>query len=113
MKMILNSYLKILYYKKMTIIKKKYISVRNNINNMFLKRTIIEFINFMYENKGITKSENPFFGYYISIWYLRDLGLIRENGVNEKNQKIWVLTQKGNDVAKKLKEIEEMVFHGK
>lgn len=79
---------------------------------MFLKRSTIDFIKFVYENKTISKSENPFFGYYMHIWYLRDLGLIKENGMNERGQKIWSLNEKGVEVAKKLKEIEEMVFNG-
>jgi len=77
---------------------------------MFLKRTTIEFIKYVYENKGISKSQNPFFGYYLHISYLSNLGLIQENGMNEKNQKIWILNEKGMEVAKRLKEIEEMVF---
>lgn len=78
---------------------------------MFLKKNTIDFIGFIYENKRITKSDNPFFGYYLHISYAKHLGLIKENGVNDKNQKEWILTDKGNEVAKRLKEIEEMVFN--
>jgi predicted transcriptional regulator len=64
----------------------------------------------MYDSKKVTKSDCPFFGFYIHIWSLRDMGIVKENGLNSNNQKIWLLTDKGNQIAKRFKEIEEMML---
>ena len=77
------------------------------------RRSTIEFIIWMYDTKKVTKSECPFFGFYLHVWHLRDMGLVKENGLNDKNQKIWELTPLGREIAKKFKEIEEMMINGK
>ena len=81
---------------------------------MNLRKSTIDFMIFMYENKGkITKAENPFFGYYLQLWYLRDKGLAKECGLSDKGQKIWTLTPLGVEVAKRFKEIEELIENAK
>jgi predicted transcriptional regulator len=47
--------------------------------------------------------------YYMIIWQLRDNGLIEVDGVDNRNQKIWVLTAKGKKITDKLKEIREIM----
>jgi hypothetical protein len=73
------------------------------------RRSTIEFIIWMYDSRKVTKSDCPFFGFYIHIWGLRDMGIVKEDGLNDKNQKIWKLTSIGIEIAKRFKEIEEMV----
>ncbi len=43
------------------------------------------------------------------IWHLRDNGLIITDGVDDRNQKKWVLTPKGKRVAEKLKGVREVM----
>jgi len=50
--------------------------------------------------------------YYMMVWHLRDLKLIKEGkkGWNKKtNEKVWVLTEKGERVANLFKELLEIL----
>ena len=50
--------------------------------------------------------------YYMMVWHLRDLKLIKEakKGWNKKtNEKVWVLTEKGERVANLFKELLEIL----
>lgn len=60
----------------------------------------------------ITKRQFKGFNYYLLIWYLRDNKIIVENGVDERNQKKWVLTETGKGVAEHLENIKELTEDG-
>jgi len=68
-----------------------------------------EKVNFILEiyNKGkITKKTQKIFrgfGFYIMIWALRDDNIVKENGLTTDKEKIWVLTEKGLNLAKNMK----------
>ena len=78
---------------------------------MQLSSKIIELIEFIYESGHVTKSTRPFLSkirYYDNIWYLRDCGIVAENGLTDDLQKKWILTEKGLKVAEHLKIISEL-----
>jgi hypothetical protein len=82
-----------------------------------LSDTLIEFL-LQFKKKGsITKKTQTMFsglGYYLAIWRLRDDGLILNDGITNRNEKVWRLTERGRDIIQLLekrvsveKEIEE------
>jgi DNA-binding PadR family transcriptional regulator len=65
-----------------------------------------------YEKKLVTaRDQNTYspFAFYLNIIYLKDKGLVAENGTNEKNRKEWRLTKKGKIMIEKVMEIEEIL----
>jgi len=78
---------------------------------MQLTQKVVDFLLAIKENKGaITKGDQKMYGsvsYYIMIGYLSSIGLIYCNGVNDKNQKKWVFSEKGRKIADLLKEIQD------
>lgn len=62
------------------------------------------------KNQGsVTKKTQKFYngmGYYMMIWHLRDQGIVEEDGTNNSNEKLWVLTNKGKKVCAKFDELE-------
>ena len=48
-------------------------------------------------------------GFFIALKYLKEKELVYSDGVDEKNYKIWKLTEKGKELVKLLKKIEELV----
>lgn len=64
------------------------------------------------QKKGfVTRNSQNFYdsmmGYYAMTWKLRDKGVIRENGRDGKNQKIFVLTDDGVEIAKDIKDMRK------
>lgn len=61
----------------------------------------------------ITKSRQKIYGssigFYMGIWSLRDRGLVVEDGVDERRQKRWILTDKGKEIIEHLLEIEKIM----
>jgi hypothetical protein len=73
-----------------------------------IKGKIFDLIKFMYNNKRVTKKDYPIIGFHIYVWSLRDMGLAVEKGTDNR-KKIWVLTDKGKEVAKMLIDLEKVV----
>lgn len=67
-------------------------------------------------NKGfVNKQTRPFLlklTYYNYLWFCRDLGLIKCDGIENNNEKRWILTEKGKDLVNHLKEMEKILDVG-
>lgn len=77
-----------------------------------LSRNQLQLLIEMFEKKKVTSATQKTFwryAFYMNIASLRDIGLVQEDGVNENNQKVWVLSEKGHKVAGFLKQIEEVM----
>lgn len=77
-----------------------------------LTRKIINAILDIKERGFITKRYFKGFNYYLMVWYLRDNKIIVEDGVDDRNQKRWVLSEIGNQVAECLEKIKELTKNG-
>lgn len=79
---------------------------------MEITKRILDFIEHIHDKGYVSKSTKPFLSkirYYNHIWYLRDNGIIVENGVIEPfNQKKWVLTDRGKKIALCIKELKKL-----
>jgi len=77
----------------------------------------IDLIKHIYKNGFTTfRSQNiykSFLGFYFQIKYLKEQNIITNNGKDERNRKIWVLTDKGIKIAKLLNKIEEVLNESK
>jgi len=59
----------------------------------------------------VVRSKQKFYstlGYNLAIWFLRDIGIIEENGINKRREKRWIFTEKGRKIMNHLKEIEKL-----
>jgi len=80
-----------------------------------LSKQLIDFLILIKKKGSITKrTQNMFrgFGYYLAMWRFRDEGLVYNNGVNNRNEKVWKLTKKGQQLAElyeKRDEIEKKI----
>lgn len=66
----------------------------------------------MDERGGVTsKSQRTYtpFAFYLNIGFLKNNGLVFENGTDKNNRKVWRLTEKGKKFVKHLKAIEEVL----
>lgn len=75
-----------------------------------INESIMSILNYLKSNGKITRSERPYSGlsFYLTIWYLRDKGIIYCDGVNERREKVWVLTDRGKRVIDILDELEKI-----
>ena len=82
---------------------------------LHLTDKIMNFILVIYKNGYIKRSLQSYdpVRYYTMIYYLRSNGLIYHDGNDERNQKVWKLTDKGLKVAKIIKELKEILDEGK
>ena len=48
-------------------------------------------------------------GFYISIWQLRDYGLVEEDSIGNDMSKFWRLTDKGKELIEHITKIEEIL----
>jgi len=71
----------------------------------------IKFLIELLEKKRLTKKEQTAYvsplAYYLGTWALRDAGLIRTDGLDQRRRNIWVLTEKGEKIAKLLKQLRD------
>lgn len=78
-----------------------------------LTRKVMAFIMMMKENNNkITKSTQDMYGsvsYYIMIQYLKKEGIVSCEKIDDNNQKIWSLTEKGMKIADKLYELRGVI----
>lgn len=65
-----------------------------------LTRNIMDYLELFIKRKSVTKSTQPLdpIRYYFMLGYLRQYGLIQEDGF-DRNQKVWVLSKKGKKLA--------------
>lgn len=79
---------------------------------MILSNKTINYIVEIYKKGTLTKKTQPLHAlqYYVMCWHLRDNGVIKEDGLTKNGEKIWILTEKGNELAKLLKEIKRVLY---
>jgi DNA-binding HxlR family transcriptional regulator len=81
-----------------------------------LSRKILLFIETLYPDKKVTKDDFrrtlPLLSYYGISAYLRDNGIITLHTVNERNQKVWALTDKGKKFAGLVMEMKRVLNNG-
>jgi hypothetical protein len=79
-----------------------------------LKEKEIKLLIDMVKNEFATVKSTHYIGaeFYGSIWKLRDMGLAKVDGVNERSQKIWKLTDFGKRIAVHFMEIEKILEGG-
>jgi hypothetical protein len=86
------------------------------MSNLFkLKEKDIELL-LQIEKKGkVTKKSSEYGGlqYYMSVWRLRDLGLIKVKYTDVINQKVWELNTKGKEIVLHIKAIKEIIENEK
>jgi DNA-binding HxlR family transcriptional regulator len=74
------------------------------------------FVEEMYPDRKVTKDDFrrtiPLLSYYGISAYLRDNGLIELHTVNDKNQKVWCLTDKGKKFASLVMEMKKILNNG-
>jgi len=84
--------------------------------DLVLSRKIIDFVKVLNnKNNGATKDDfkgYPLLSYYAISKYLRENNLIKCVGVNDRNQKIWALTDKGKRFTELVLEIEKVLNNG-
>ena len=81
-----------------------------------MSRKILVFIEAMYPDKKVTKEDFrrtlPLLSYYGISAYLRDNQIIKLHDVNDKNQKVWIFTEKGKKFASLVMEIKSVLNNG-
>jgi len=82
-----------------------------------LRERDINFLIELLEKKRVTKRDQRSypnsFAFYLATWSLKDMGLIKQDGIDNKRRIIWTLTEKGERIAKILKQlVEEMSKNG-
>jgi len=84
--------------------------------DLILSRKILLFIETLYPDKKVTKDDFrrtlPLLSYYGISAYLRDNGIITLHTVNERNQKVWVLTEKGKRFAGLVMDMKKVLNNG-
>jgi DNA-binding HxlR family transcriptional regulator len=74
------------------------------------------FIEEMHPDRKVTKNDFrrtiPLLSYYGISAYLRDNGIIELYTVNDKNQKVWALTEKGKKFANLVMEMKKVLNNG-
>jgi len=77
--------------------------------NKYLVKLLLE----IYRNKQINRKSQKVYksniGYYLAIRFLKKNGLIKCNGVDNNNMKVWILTPKGFEVANHIIEIRKAI----
>ena len=64
------------------------------------------------KKKGFVTRSNKIYkaalGFYINVWFLRDEGLVKENGSDSRNRKRWCLTDKGRKIIDLVERIDSI-----
>jgi hypothetical protein len=78
-----------------------------------LTKKVMDYLLLFLNKRQITKDNQPFdqVRYYFMLGYLRNYGLIVQNGFQE-NQKVWVLSARGYKIARLVKKINEVMTAG-
>jgi len=77
-----------------------------------LQKLILEIYERGYTNSKIQKVYGAKLSFYINIWILRDKGLVKINEKDKNNRNNWVLTEKGEKIAKYLIRIRKILESG-
>jgi hypothetical protein len=80
-----------------------------------LKEKDIELLLQIEKRGKVTKKSSEYGGlqYYMSVWRLRDLGLIKVKYTDATNQKVWELNTKGKETVAHIKAIREIIENEK
>lgn len=84
------------------------------MNMVHLTEKVMNFLLIMKENGGkITRKEQNMYDavrYYIMMSYLKKNDLVICDGVDDSNQKIWRLTEKGNKVTDIIDQLRRILY---
>jgi predicted transcriptional regulator len=71
----------------------------------------MEFIEIAYQKKRVTRKDIPLasISYYFWVRVLKENNIIKMEGIDEKNQHIYALTEKGNKLAQHSIEIRKLL----
>jgi len=78
-----------------------------------LQKLILEIYERGYTNSQIQKVYGAKLSFYINIWILRDNGIVEINERDRNNINNWILTEKGQKIAKYLIRIKKLLESGK
>jgi hypothetical protein len=76
--------------------------------DIILSRKIYHFVKTIYENKKVTGRDFKGMNrsqFWLMSRYLRDNGIITVNGVNDRNERMWILTVKGKKFAESARQM--------
>lgn len=84
--------------------------------DLIISKKIILFIETIHPDKKVTKDDFrrtlPLLSYYGISAYLRDNNIIKLFDVNDRNQKVWCLTEKGKKFASLVMEMKNVLNNG-
>ena len=77
---------------------------------MKLSKPANDLLMYIYSKKEVTNSKSGLhqIQFYTLIWHLRNIGLVECIGKTDKNEKKWVLSDKGEKIANHLNEINKI-----
>jgi len=76
--------------------------------DVILSRKIYDFVNTIYINKKVTGRDFKGMNrsqFWLMSRYLRDNGIITVNGINDRNERLWILTSKGKKFTEAAKQV--------
>ena len=70
-----------------------------------------DLMTYMLHHDFVTNSKSGLhkMDFYTKIWYMRDKGFVAVDGKTDRNQKKWVLTDKGREVITLINKVEEVM----
>jgi len=74
-----------------------------------LQKLVLEIYNNGYTNSEIQKVYGAKLSFYINIWLLRDNNIVVVDDTDNHNKKKWVLTEKGEKIAKLLIRLNKLL----
>jgi len=78
-----------------------------------LRRDDINFLIELLKKEKLTRRDQTSYRnsqrFYIGTWFLKDAGLIKLKGIDDRRQNIYVLTQKGKEIAELLLKLEKLL----
>lgn len=74
-----------------------------------LQKLILEIYENGYTNSEIQKVYGAKLSFYINIWLLRDEGIVKIDDRDKYNRNKWVLTERGEKIAKTLIRLKKLL----
>jgi len=84
--------------------------------DIIVTKRIIKFVEIFHRKGEVCRQDFkgiPLLSYYALMKYFRENGLIKCNGVNDRNQKLWIPTEKGKKYIELVMNLKEVLENGK
>jgi len=78
---------------------------------MLINKNLIDLLKLMKQRRISRKSQKIYkstLGYFIAMRYLREKGLVQEDGIEDR-EKYWTLSEKGKKLVKLIEEVEKIL----